>query len=71
MRRYRVQIDTSLCCGTSNCAEEAPEAYEMDANAQPHVHADADDAAVLRGAQACPMSAIIVTELSTGRRIHP
>ena len=71
MNRTRVEIDSSTCCGTSNCAEAAPDAYTMDDRARPHVRPGASDEALLRGAEACPMCAITVIELATGRRLHP
>lgn len=72
MNRYRVQIDRKLCCGTSNCAEVAPEAFQMDDNAQPHLIVPlAADEVLLAGAQACPMCAIEVYDTQTGTRIYP
>lgn len=67
---YRVVIDRKTCCGTSNCAEAAPEAYEMDDASQPHLLPGAPDRALLEGAKACPMDAISVYD-EAGRRIHP
>ena len=68
---YRVEIDVTLCIGSSNCMEEAPDAYDVDESgiarlAQPV----AGDDALLRGAQACPVDAIRLYDAS-GRRVHP
>jgi ferredoxin len=57
--------------GTSNCAEAAPAAYEMDDQAQPHVRDGADPAALLCGAEACPVGAITVIDTTTGRQVFP
>ncbi|MFZ5478440.1 MAG: ferredoxin [Myxococcota bacterium] len=67
----RVEIDPALCIGSSNCWEEAPEAYEVDERGlarlkDPRAVAEA----LLRGARACPMNAIRVFD-EQGRRIHP
>lgn len=73
---YRVQIDPKVCSGTSNCVEEAPEAYEMDdRGSMAHLRAAAPgvdlDEAILRGAEACPVQAIHVFDAVTGRRVYP
>ncbi len=69
---YKVQIITSLCCGTSNCVEEAPEAFEMDEDRGLALvrSPQASDGDLLRGAEACPMQAIQLTD-PTGRRVYP
>ncbi|MDP2306664.1 MAG: ferredoxin [Pseudomonadota bacterium] len=69
---YRVIINEKLCIGSSNCMEEAPDAYEVDergiavlvASSQP------SDEALLRGARACPVDAIQLFD-EAGRRVHP
>lgn len=70
---YRVVIDEKLCIGSSNCMEEAPDAYEVDERGiavlvRPTGRASAD--ALLRGAQACPVDAISLFD-DAGRRVHP
>jgi len=67
----RVEIDPALCIGSSNCMEEAPEAFEVDEHGLAvlrDTHASAE--AVLAGARACPMDAIRVFD-DHGRRLHP
>lgn len=71
VNRTRARIDRTICCGTSNCGEAAPDAYEIDDEARPHVRAGASDEDLLTGAQACPMSAIEIIDIETGRRIYP
>lgn len=67
----RVVIDRRLCVGTSNCAEEAPEGYEMNEDGTPRVSAAAAAAELLAGAQACPVGAISCFDSVTGRRVFP
>lgn len=69
--KYTVRIDARVCVGTSNCAEAAAEAYEMDDNAVPHLLPSATDAGILAGAEACPVGAITVIETSTGIQVYP
>lgn len=68
---YRVEIDASLCIGSSNCMEEAPDAYEVnDRGIAVLLHPPAADDELLTGARACPVDAIRVYD-SSGRRVHP
>lgn len=69
--KYSVRIDPRVCVGTSNCAEAGPAAYEMDENASPHLGTNPDEAAVIAGAEACPVGAITVVETQTGKQVYP
>lgn len=61
---YRIVIDGSSCSGFGDCADFAPEVFELDAHgkAQLLVGTTADPA-VLEAAAACPMGAISVVEV--------
>ena len=68
---YRVEIETRTCIGSSNCAEEAPDAYTVnDASVAELVRPAAPDEALLRGAQACPVDAIRLFD-AAGQRVLP
>ncbi len=68
---YRVEIDAATCIGSSNCMEEAPDAYEVNERGVAELVAPtAPDEALLRGAQACPVDAIRLYDVN-GRRVHP
>lgn len=68
----RVEVDPRLCIGSSNCVEEAPEAFEMDERGLARLRVPpASDTEVTRGAQACPVGAIRLYDPATGRQIHP
>lgn len=64
-------IDWSVCSGTSNCAEEAPEAYEVnDRGLAVFVAGRATDEAILAGARSCPVGAIRVVD-QDGKQVYP
>lgn len=67
----KVVIDWNVCSGTSNCMEEAPEAYEVnDRGLAVLKPGRLSDEAILIGARACPVDAIRVYD-ETGRQVHP
>ena len=61
---YRIVIDGSLCSGFGDCADLAPDVFELDSHdkAQLRVGTSEDDR-VLDAARACPMGAISVVEV--------
>jgi ferredoxin len=60
---YRIVIDGSLCSGFGDCADLAPDVFELGATGKATIRVGfADDPAVLDAAAACPMGAIRVTE---------
>lgn len=70
--KYRVVVDHSICAGTSNCVETAPDAFALnDRGLAVVLTGCTDDEAILRGAQSCPVEAITVYDATTGERIHP
>jgi ferredoxin len=72
MSGLRVRIDASACIGSSNCAEEAPDAFEVGPEGVAVLVAStAPPEAILAGARACPVDAIQVFEIASDRRIHP
>lgn len=71
MSGYRIEIDHRTCSGTSNCAEESPEVFEVNERGLSVVRPGEHSLeAVLRGAQACPVDAIRVFDAS-GKQLHP
>ena len=61
---YRIVIDGSLCSGFGDCADLAPDVFELDAHdkAQLRTGTSADER-VLEAASACPMGAITILEI--------
>lgn len=61
---YRIVIDGTLCSGFGDCADLAPEVFELDSHGKAHLRVGTtDDARVLDVVAACPMGAISVTEV--------
>jgi ferredoxin len=61
---YRIVIDGSLCSGFGDCADLAPDAFELDMHGKASVRAGtSEDERVLDAAAACPMGAIQVVEV--------
>ncbi len=69
---YRVEIDEAICAGTSNCVEDAPDAYEIGPNGLARLK-DSHLAAsmLLVGAQACPVMAIRLFHPVTNQQVYP
>jgi ferredoxin len=69
---YRIVIDKSLCAGTSNCVEDAPEVYEIGEDGLARVkNPAADSSAVLAGAEACPVQAIFLFDPISNKQVYP
>lgn len=68
----RAEVDPKLCIGSSNCVEEAPAAFELNEQGLARVLGGAvSEEELLRGARACPVSAIRLYEIATHRRVFP
>jgi len=60
---YRIVIDGSLCSGFGDCADLAPDVFELDRHGKATLRVGTSpDPAVLDAASACPMGAISVEE---------
>jgi ferredoxin len=60
---YRIVIDGSVCSGFGDCADLAPDVFELDTHGKALLRVGASaDPAVLEAAAACPMGAISVVE---------
>ena len=69
MSSYRIEIDRSLCSGFGSCAEMAPEIFALDEGGIAGARVgETDDASVLDAAASCPMGAISVVEVASGRQ---
>ena len=56
---FRVVIDGSLCSGFGDCADLAPDVFELDSHGKALLRTGAsDDPNVLEAVAACPMGAI-------------
>jgi len=69
MSTYRIEIDRPLCSGFGSCAEMAPEVFAVDESGIAGTRVgETDDPNVLDAAASCPMGAISVVEIASGRR---
>lgn len=60
---YRIVIDGSQCSGFGDCADLAPDVFELDHTGKALLRTGSSpDRAVLEAAAACPMGAISVIE---------
>ena len=67
----RAVVDRRLCVGTSNCAEESPDAFEMDERGAPVALSGASDEALKAAAAACPVGAIRLVEVNPSAKVNP
>jgi ferredoxin len=60
---FRIVIDGSLCSGFGDCADLAPDVFELDSHGKAYLRmGTSPDPAVLEAASACPMGAITIAE---------
>ncbi len=60
---FHIVIDGSLCSGFGDCADLAPDVFELDSHGKALLRrGTSDDPNVLDAASACPMGAIKVVE---------
>ncbi len=67
--KLKVLIDKDSCLAYGDCAELAPEAFEVDDVA--HMVGDAPAQKLIDAARACPSEAITLIDVETGEQIHP
>jgi ferredoxin len=60
---YTIVIDGSICSGFGDCADLAPQVFELDSHGKALLRVGTSaDPAVLEAAAACPMDAISAVE---------
>ena len=67
--KVRVHIDKGECLAYGDCAELAPEAFEVDDVA--HLVGSAPLRKLVDAARACPSEAITLIDAETGEQIAP
>ena len=65
----RVHIDREACLAYGDCAELAPEAFEVDEVA--HLVGSAPLGKLIDAARACPSEAITLIDAETGEQLAP
>ena len=69
MSLYRIEIDRSLCSGFGTCADLAPHLIQLDRSGVAELRVgETDDDLALEAAASCPMGAIAVFDLATGKQ---
>jgi ferredoxin len=67
--KVKVQIDKTACLAYGDCAELAPEAFEVDDVA--HLVGPAPLHKLVDAAHACPSEAITLIDAETGETVYP
>ena len=69
MTLYRIEIDRSLCSGFGTCVDLAPHLIQLDGSSIAALRVgETDDVLALDAAASCPMGAIAVYDLETGKQ---
>jgi ferredoxin len=69
MSQFRIEIDRSLCSGFGTCSELAPHLIQLDGSGIAALRVgETDDEVALDAAASCPMGAIAVYDLQTGKQ---
>jgi ferredoxin len=66
---YTVQIDEDACSAHGDCADLAPEVFEVDDVAR--VIGTGPDDLLLAAAEICPTTAIRIVDQQTGEQVYP
>ena len=67
--KLKVQIDRDACLAYGDCAELAPEAFEVDDTAR--LVGSAPLRQMVDAARACPTEAITLVDAETGEQVAP
>ncbi len=73
MSKYQFQVDSSKCISAASCVALAPKTFQLDDDeiAQVIDGAGDDPEIQLLAAQSCPVGAIKVIEVKTGKKVWP
>jgi ferredoxin len=66
---YTVEIDEDACSAHGDCADLAPEVFEVDDVAR--VIGSGPDELLLAAAEVCPTTAIRIVDQQTGEQVYP
>ncbi|MFE9094210.1 ferredoxin [Streptomyces sp. NPDC007264] len=71
--RWHIEVDRSVCIGSAQCVNHAPDAFRLDSARQSHPLEPDTDAGeqVLAAAENCPVEAIVITVLGSGEPVFP
>ena len=70
--KYLVKVDRSKCIGAGPCTAVAPNVFQLDSeNIATVISQDELDDIKLLAAQSCPVAAITVEDIETGKQVWP
>ena len=72
-RKYKITIKRDLCIGAASCSAIAPNTFALDDKNLVLIKEGEwdEDELILAAAQSCPVFAIIIEDLETGKQIFP
>ena len=73
MKPLEITVDRSLCAACDLCRENAPNTFEIDADAKAYVKNPTGDPreTIIEASASCPMDAITVRDPDTGEQLVP
>ena len=70
--RWRITVDKNTCIGSAVCVGTAPNRFALDGATSSPINDEIEpDEAAIDAAESCPMEAIRVTEIATGKVLAP
>ena len=66
---YVPQVDENACAAHGDCVDLAPNVFALNDTA--HVIGDGPPDLIMKAAEACPSTAITVTDQETGEQVYP
>ena len=70
--RWQITVDKGTCIGSAVCVGTAPNRFTLNGATSEPIDAEVDpDEDVLGAAESCPMEAIRVVEIGTGKVLAP
>jgi len=71
--KLRVWVDHTVCVGNAMCEAIVPHVFQLNAKLQSEVvnPEGATPETILKAAENCPVSAIFVEDVETGKRLFP
>jgi ferredoxin len=70
--RWRITVDRGTCIGSAVCVGTVPNRFVLNGAAAQPIEDEIDpDEAVIDAAQSCPMEAIRVVEVASGKVLAP
>ena len=70
--RWRISVDSGTCIGSAVCVGTAPDRFVLNGATSAPVDDEIDpDEAVIDAAESCPMEAIRVVEIASGKVLAP